>query len=143
LDLSLQQTVIRLSGLGLARPAREALAAYVARGLEPAHVVMRRDTLAATGEAVFGRAGCPTCADPRRQFTDGHAHDVQSAAAGDADSQFDTPSLVGVGATAPYFHDGRYATLQSLLSDNHDRMGHTSDLSQGDMLALIAYLNTL
>ena len=143
LDLSLQQTIIRLSGLGLVRPAREALAAYVARGLEPAHVVMRHDTLVATGEAVFGRAGCPTCHDPRRQFTDGHAHDVQSAAAGDADSRFDTPSLVGVGATAPYFHDGRYATLQSLISDNHDRMGHTSDLSQGDMLALIAYLNTL
>jgi DNA-binding beta-propeller fold protein YncE/mono/diheme cytochrome c family protein len=143
IDLSLQQTIIRLSGLGVDRKTREALAAYLLRGLDPPHVVTARDALVARGESVFGRAGCATCHNPERQFSDGQAHDVHSAVGGDSDPRFDTPSLVGVGATAPYFHDGRYASLKSLLLDNHDRMGHTSDLSREDLRSLIAYLNAL
>ena len=42
------------------------------------------------------------------------------------------PPLLHVGATAPYFHDGRYPTLERLLADNFDRMGQTSHLPPGD-----------
>ncbi|APR75606.1 Hypothetical protein A7982_00952 [Minicystis rosea] len=45
--------------------------------------------------------------------------------------------------TAPYFHDGRAATLEELIDENADRMGHTSHLSREDRAALIAFLRTL
>ena len=56
---------------------------------------------------------------------------------------FDTPSLRFVGGTAPYFHDGRFATLEDLLMNPGGRMGHTLHLSRRDALALTAYLETL
>lgn len=58
---------------------------------------------------------------------------------------FDTPSLVGVSQTAPYFHDGSAPTLRAVLTDKnpHDRMGATSKLSPADVDALVSYLETL
>jgi len=53
---------------------------------------------------------------------------VGSRARGDHTGGFRTPPLLYIGSTAPYFHDGRYATLEQLLEDNLDRMGHTSHL---------------
>ncbi|MFO0745841.1 MAG: hypothetical protein U1F43_09225 [Myxococcota bacterium] len=58
---------------------------------------------------------------------------------------FDTPSLIDVGRTAPYFHDGSAPTLRAVLTERnlHDRMGHTSQLSPADVDALVAYLERL
>jgi cytochrome c peroxidase len=58
-------------------------------------------------------------------------------------ARFDTPSLALLSGRAPYFHDGRYATLRELLSANGDKMGHTSHLSETDRSALEAFLETL
>lgn len=144
LDLSIQQTVIRLSGLGLPRADRDALAAYLTRGIAP-----RSATAAITppdlarGANVFATAGCADCHDPEHHFVDAASHDIRSASTGDALAQFDTPSLEGVAFTAPYFHDGRYASLESLLTENHDRMGHTARLDANDTRALLAYLRSL
>ena len=44
---------------------------------------------------------------------------------------------------APYFHDGRYATLSDVLSGSDGTMGHTSQLTPDDRLALEAYLRRL
>jgi len=58
---------------------------------------------------------------------------------------YNTPSLVGVGATAPYLHDGSAQSLRELLTTGNpgDRMGRTSHLSPRDIDALVAYLETL
>jgi len=55
----------------------------------------------------------------------------------------DTPSLRFVRGTAPYFHDGRYATLEMLLVDPKSPMGHSWSLPENDRAALAAYLRTL
>ncbi len=57
--------------------------------------------------------------------------------------KFDTPSLKYVALSAPYFHDGASATLEELIANNHDRMGTTSQLSDLERRALVAYLQTL
>lgn len=61
----------------------------------------------------------------------------------DAENKYKTPSLLFVGGTPPYFHDGSYATLEELIDKNDDRMGKTNHLSAEDKAALVAYLRTL
>ena len=61
----------------------------------------------------------------------------------DPDSAFKTPSLLFVGGTPPYYHDGRAPTLEALISGNDDRMGKTRQLSEEDRAALVAFLRTL
>lgn len=52
---------------------------------------------------------------------------------------FDTPTLRGVFATAPYFHDGSAATLFDVVN----RLPAAADLSDADKQALVAYVETL
>jgi YVTN family beta-propeller protein len=52
---------------------------------------------------------------------------------------FDTPTLRGIFATAPYFHDGSAATLRDVV----DRLPFTQPLSSDDRDALVAYVKTL
>ncbi len=71
--------------------------------------------------------------------------------------QFSTPSLRNVGITAPYMHDGRFATLEEVVAHYSGPM-HQSDtldpnlakhpkvglaLSAQDQEALVAFLKTL
>jgi mono/diheme cytochrome c family protein len=92
----------------------------------------------ARGREVFRSpaAGCDAC----------HADDVGTDAARHAivrGAPIDTPSLRFVGDTAPYMHDGRYATLRETLVHTDSRMGLTSGLSEGEIADLIAYLRVL
>jgi cytochrome c peroxidase len=98
----------------------------------------------AAGKRIFESydTGCSSCHDPSRGFSDGERHEVGSRAAGDLARSFETPSLRGVGGTAPYFHDGRYATLEELLRKSQ-AMSETRQLSDGDLGDLAAYLRTL
>ena len=68
---------------------------------------------------------------------DGNRHAVGSG------PKLDTPSLRFVAGTAPYFHDGRYATLAELLEHSQGKMGWGKDMSQRDLSALEAFLLTL
>ena len=56
---------------------------------------------------------------------------------------FRTPTLREVGQSAPYFHDGRYATLRALLTGSDGNMGHTNHRSSTELDALEAYLRSL
>jgi mono/diheme cytochrome c family protein len=80
---------------------------------------------------------CSACHAGEGVWTDGIRRDVGTGAA------FDTPSLRFLGDTAPYMHDGRYATLRELLIASDGKMGFTRHLNDADMSALIAYLITL
>ena len=59
------------------------------------------------------------------------------------DSPLKAPNLRFVGGTPPYLHDGSEPSLLQLLRDNRDRMGHTTLLTEDDLGALAAYLETL
>jgi YVTN family beta-propeller protein len=52
---------------------------------------------------------------------------------------FDTPTLRGIFATAPYFHDGSSATLDDVVA----RLSFSSTLSAADQADLVAFLKTL
>lgn len=57
---------------------------------------------------------------------------------------FDAPSLLGVGLTAPYFHDGSMATLDALLRSGHpqpEARGHS--LTDEEILYLIDFLRSI
>jgi DNA-binding beta-propeller fold protein YncE/mono/diheme cytochrome c family protein len=153
LKAHLGTTLARLGGLGLpdnqsAFDDLDALAAYVSAMPAPVTFDARPDptraALVTRGDAIFheARQGCAAC-HVGGKGTDALTHDIGSAVSADRDVPFDTPSLRFVGGTAPYFHDGRYATLDALLSGADGRMGHTLQLSRRDAQSLRAYLETL
>ena len=127
--------------------------------VEPTPAAGSNDALASRGRALFDsqQVGCAGCHAPDHKFTDATRHDVGSADAPrhgpanpflassgrDSAGGFDTPSLRFVGGTAPYFHDGRYATLRDVLVGTDGKMGHVAQLSPQDFAALEAYLLTL
>lgn len=142
----LMQTFARLGGSGLERRELEALIAFATTLEAPALSDQRTDkVLVDRGRDVFhsASAGCATCHREGDAFTDHRTYDVKSKADADIAASFDTPSLKFVGGTAPYFHDGRYTTLRSLLLDSDGKMGHTKHLAQQDLVALEAYLRSL
>lgn len=98
------------------------------------------------GQALFESKGCNTC-HSGVYYTDMQKHDVGTIQASSgqginaplAGIGFDTPSLIGLWGSAPYFHNGQAATLddalligtQHTVSDNSERA------------ALVAYLKQL
>jgi len=75
---------------------------------------------------------CATGAFPDQPSQDvaGNAHTA---------CDFDTPTLRGIFATPPYFHDGSARTLRDVV----DRLSFSSGLDAGDKDDLVAYLQTL
>jgi DNA-binding beta-propeller fold protein YncE len=145
LERSIEQTIHRIGGTGLGAPELAALASYLTRGL---FVPERRPrTLTAIeehGRELFsGAANCDGCHVPERNFTDGARHRFAGSRFHDTVGRFDTPSLAFVEGTAPYFHDGRFATLGDVLSNATHRMGRSASLAPDDASALEAYLRTL
>jgi DNA-binding beta-propeller fold protein YncE/mono/diheme cytochrome c family protein len=141
-------TLVRLGGTGLDDVSIDALVAYcmtMAPPPKPALELASADPLVAEGRDLFesSSTGCASCHMSDGTFTDGNRHDVKSKAKGDPKRSFDTPSLRFVAGTAPYFHDGRYATLRALLVGSDRKMGHTRQLSPHELDALEAYLRTL
>jgi DNA-binding beta-propeller fold protein YncE len=144
LERHVHQTTLRLGGSGLGAGDIADLAAYLGSLRAPRSARPADASLLARGAALFhsGETECASChAGP--PLTDGLQHDVQSAARSDRRDPFDTPSLHLVAHSAPYFHDGRYATLGDVLAGSDGTMGHTSQLSADDRTALLAYLTTL
>jgi cytochrome c peroxidase len=128
----------------------DALAAFLRAGLVAPPRPKRALTPAeARGKTLFfdGDVGCANCHVPG-DYTDRMAHPLQALPSrmgfdNDPNPAFKTPSLLGVGGTPPYYHDGREATLEDLLMHNDDRMGKTKHLSDEDRAALAAFLRTL
>jgi len=102
------------------------------------------------GKTIFESptAQCSRCHVPGTGFTDRTSAPfsqppLKTGFAKEENTAFKTPSLLNVVGTAPYFHDGRFATLEELVEKNADRMGKTSQLSAEEKKALVAYLETL
>jgi len=136
-------TFTRLGGTGLQGPFEsdlEDLMAYVASIPPPPSVKPKEPDIAERGKQVFVAYGCNGC--HKEGGTDGKAHDVGSGAAGERHPEFDTPALRAIRGSAPYYHDGRYPTLDAMLTAKDQKM-FSGNLSGADKQALITYLETL
>ncbi|MBI2190671.1 MAG: beta-propeller fold lactonase family protein [Planctomycetes bacterium] len=96
------------------------------------------------GERLFRQARCDACHKPPT-FSDGLKHDLGLTSPSDPFSRIDTPSLRDCFRTAPYLHDGRAPTLESIFTEqdperNHGNLGV---LSGEEVADLVAYLKTL
>lgn len=96
-------------------------------------------TAVARGEALFNdpSVGCSGC-HKGAHFTNNESHDVGTGAS------FQVPSLIGVGARAPYMHNGCAATLRDRFGPcGGTAHGFTENLSDAQIDDLVAYLSSL
>ena len=137
----IQGTCNRLGGTGLDLDEVQAVAHFL-ETLPPPPANASTD-VAEAGRRVFEDRGCGSC------HTGGVGSDGASYRFGNDHlaAQYeparDTPSLKRVAQSGPYFHDGRYRTLEALLADERSGMGQTRDLSTRDRELLLAYLRSL
>ena len=99
----------------------------------------------ARGKQLFdGKAGCAVC-HPAPYYTDQKMHNVGIITPLEPDGKYDTPSLVEVYRTAPYYHDGRSATLKDALTkdDPEGKHGNVKELGPQEIDDLVAYLLSL
>ncbi len=99
----------------------------------------------ARGKALFeGKANCSGC-HPAPYYTDRKMHNVGILTPLEPDGKYDTPSLIEVYRTAPYYHDGRSATLKDALTkdDPKGKHGHAKDLAPQEIDDLVAFLLSL
>ncbi len=92
------------------------------------------------GQTVFEKAKCQQC-HPAPLYTDRAMHNVKTRAKLDRRDDFDTPTLVETWRTAPYLHDGRYATMRELFEDGQH--GLNEPLSEQDLLDLVEFVESL
>ena len=145
LPASFRHTIERLGGSESTPPsARELddLAAYVHSLPDPTPPTVADPAAVARGKKLFeGDAlDCTTCHDGPR-LTDGQQYPLQSRGL----DTTDTPSLVGLAHTAPYYHDGSAGDLYALLTDKgsvHD-MAELDGLTHAQVADLTAYLRSL
>ena len=87
--------------------------------LPPARPRAAERSLFAKPRAAFDGDSCATCHPPSSFFRDGRTHRLgtgQPPSPHAIDDGFDTPTLLGTAETAPYFHDGRFATLADVVA---------------------------
>jgi mono/diheme cytochrome c family protein len=138
---SLHHTIGRLGGDADALESGQlvALAAYL-RSLAPPRPPTPPDAeVLARGRAAFEQAACDAC-HVGEAFTDRERHPLDTSL-----GKVDTPSLRGLGQSAPYYHDGSAVDLAALVDNRtniHD-MADTSALSAQQKADLVAYLRSL
>ena len=99
------------------------------------------------GKSVFEDLGCQSCHIPPL-YTDHKLHDVGTGDptlernSHNRGTSFDTPALIGLWLTAPYFHDGSAATLEQVLQTEtvHNVLGN---IQAKELTALIAFMRGL
>jgi len=138
-ELHLDETFKRLGAPAPSAKTSAALIAWVGAMYAPDRAKTKLGKEARRGREVFlsPEVGCSSCHIDEGRATDGVLRNIGSG------GNFDTPSLRFVGGTAPYFHDGRYATLRDLLVATDGKMGFTQHLNATDFDALIAYLESI
>jgi cytochrome c peroxidase len=85
------------------------------------------------------KAGCQACHLPPTS----DKKDVEDIFSG---GKFKVPSLRVVSQTAPYFHDGRFATLDQAVRfmwEYQQKAGVTEKLTENDLRDLVEYLRIL
>ena len=141
LDLSVLMTEVfslRMGGHVLEDFDMTALGAWLDRIPAPKGVVIDADAVA-RGLALFNakEVGCAEC-HGGASLTNNALVDVGTGA------KFKVPTLLGVGARAPFLHDGCAVTLADRFGTcGGNAHGHTSHLTSAQLADLIAYLESL
>ncbi|MDH4450048.1 MAG: Ig-like domain-containing protein [Rhodoferax sp.] len=95
------------------------------------------------GRNVFNDKNCASCHSGATKQDNGLHKFAAHKSKNPGDEAFqkgvDTPSLIGVWATAPYFHDGRASTLEDVFKEGHGDV----TLSAEEALNLANYLRSL
>lgn len=88
----------------------------------------------------FGKAGCKTCHIPPSY----DSKDVEDVGSG---GTFKVPSLRSVAKTAPYFHDGRFKTLDEAVSFMSDayvkKTANAEQLTDAEKRDIVEFLKAL
>lgn len=103
------------------------------------------------GEVIFnqtyeglGNRSCASCHVPDGNFLDRQAHDIGSVEQpyqGARTGALDTPTLLGIAHTAPYFHDGSLPTLASVV--NWFNRSKELGMTMTEQAELTAYLEAV
>jgi YVTN family beta-propeller protein len=138
------------------------LAAFLIHGIRPLNLPGGGDV--SQGGEIFQSAGCNAChggpawtlstlpgpagtLDPDGNgMVDGVLRQVGVHNPQDirGETGFDPPSLLGVGLTAPYMHDGSLPDLETLLSSGHpDPLGQGNGLDEQQIVDLANFLSTI
>lgn len=128
----------RMGGFGLTDYDAATVSLYIDSNPLP-DLPSQDESAVARGRAIYERAdvGCATC-HGGATLTDGTRHAVFD------NKLINTPTLRGVAASGPYFHDGSAATLEDVLATSDARvMGDTSMLTDAQRADLIVYLRSL
>lgn len=128
-------------------PVRSIPYSQLDKGLTP---VQRRgrDLFFATrrtdGTPIPRNRQCSSCHRPPL-YTNRLISSVGTQSARDPKDGFDTPHLIGIGASAPYLHDGRARTLEEIWTvyQKDDLHGVSSYWSKDQLNAIVEYLKTL
>ena len=95
---------------------------------------------ASRGAALFQSLGCTGC-HTGEYLTDQARHDIGTATLREAGVLFDTPTLRELWRTAPYLHDGRFATVREVVVSVH--ASRVSGLTPAQIDDLVEYLLSL
>jgi len=143
----------RMGGSGLSPEAARQLDSFIDQlpfGENPLTTAMPTEA-AARGRAAFDKAGCASC-HSGELFTNNQNADVGTLAVNGSNPDnglvmtrgFNVPSLLGIGRTAPYLHDGSAGTLEERIFNNPgDRHGVTSVLNDQEKSDLVLFLKSL
>ena len=144
----------RMGGSGLLPEVEAQLDNFIASlplAENPLRAQMAGGAAELRGKAAFEKAGCAGC-HTGTSMTDNTNRDVGTLRLtganpdnGDvARAGFNVPSLLGIGRTSPYLHDGSQLTLEERVFSNvGDKHGTTSILSVEERADLITYLKSL
>jgi sugar lactone lactonase YvrE len=140
LRASVRHTIERLGGMPdeVRASERDAIVAYLQWLPAPRSPTVDDGEALARGREVFERE-CSSCHAGAR-LSDGAQHGLATSL-----ELADTPSLIGLAHTAPYYHDGSAIDLATLIDDRatiHD-MADTSKLDARAREDLVTYLESL
>jgi hypothetical protein len=131
---------VRMAGTQPTNSEHRSLGPFLERIPAPAPIGLANADAAARGKAIFESEDttCLSCHVGPLMST----KQIVDVGTGGA---FKVPSLVGVGARAPFLHDGCATTLMDRFTTcgGGDHHGKTSQLSAAQLTDLVAYLETL
>ncbi len=138
-DEAMLTSAIRMGGEGLTVEDAALIEAFVNHQRYPDAPRPSDDELVQLGAEVFERdeVGCSSC-HSGSLYTDNQTHLILG------DLPTSTPTLRGIAASKPYFHDGSAPTLEAVVEmARGGAMGDTSSLTAREKEALVAYLESL
>ncbi len=143
----------RMGGSGLDNSAAAKLDAFIDTmplPENPLRVAMANTDLEARGQAAFQKAECGTChsGDALTNNTNADVGTLRTLGANPDNGVverlgFNVPSLLGIGRTAPYLHDGSSLTLDARVTSGDSLHGKAAVLNAQEKVDLVAYLKSL